>query len=77
MRVTPSKTFLIEINIPIAYMPENSYIQQAKLSEDKKRFFITKSHRTEGDKKGSGACGRSISVKSATVLACGIIYWKD
>lgn len=62
--VVPSNVYLIEINIPIAYLPLDMYTQYASKGPGE-RFFIRK--RSAGVK--------SISAKNVTVLAQNILYY--
>jgi hypothetical protein len=62
--ISPSNVYLIEINIIIAYLPLDEYIQYATKGPGE-RFFIRKG--TAGTK--------SISSKSVTVLAQDILYY--
>lgn len=64
LRTIRTNVDLVEINILIAYLPPEKYIQHASLSHDGKRRFI---------RKGS-AGGKSISAKNVTILASGIDY---
>ena len=64
MRVAQSNTYLVEILIPMAYMPLDRYVQEATKGPEG-RFFVTY---------GRGTQGRSISEKNVRVLASGIIY---
>lgn len=61
--VTPSNVYLVEILIPIGFLPLDKYIQYATKGPGK-RFFI---------RKGSAGV-KSISEKSVRVLAQEIIY---
>ena len=63
LKIIPSNLYLIEINILIARLPIEKYVQWASYGP-KGRFFI---------KKGSTGV-KSISSKNATVLAQSIVY---
>jgi hypothetical protein len=65
MTAQSNNQYLIKINKIIAYMPSNMYTQWATMSEDGKRFYVSR-----------GAMGRlSISTSSAEIISCGIIYF--
>lgn len=61
--IEPSNVYLVEINIPIAYLPLDMYTQYATKGPGE-RFFI---------RKGSRGV-KSISTKSVTVLAQDLVY---
>ena len=66
LKVVPSNVYLIEINIIIAYLPLDQYIQYASKGPGE-RFFI---------RKGSAGV-KSISAKNVTVLAQNVIYYPN
>jgi hypothetical protein len=62
----PSNVYLIEILIPIAYMPLDKYIQEASFNPYTNRFYVRK-----------GAAGAtSVSIKNVKVLAQNIYFTK-
>lgn len=64
MIVQSNNQYLIEIQKVVAYLPLNMYTQWVTMSEDGKRFYISR---------GSGGY-LSISTSSAEIIACGVIY---
>ncbi len=63
--VVPCKTMMLcEINILIAYMPVERYVQFASISHGGTRVYINK----------GAAGGKSISINSVTHLATPIFY---
>lgn len=63
MTVIPTRTYLIQINKPIAYMPIDMYTQWASMSENNK-FYVSRGSRGH----------LSISAKNVTILAQQIIF---
>ena len=64
MTARSNNQYLIEIKKAIAYLPLDMYTQWVTMSEDSKKFYISR-----------GSSGNlSISTSSAEIIACGIIY---
>jgi len=64
MEIQASNVYLIEILKTVAFLPLEMYIQEATLSHDKKRFYISR-----------GPAGNlTLGAKNCKVLACGILY---
>lgn len=59
-----ANTYIVRINKYIAFMPSDKYTQEVSMSHGGTRFYIDR----------GSAGGLSVSVKSCTVIACGIYF---
>ena len=65
MVTTQTNTAIVRIKIPMAYWGKEHYIQEASFGP-KGRVYVT-----------NGSSGRSISINSVEILACGVMFWDD
>lgn len=66
MKTFPSNTLLVRIKIPMAYLPEEYRVQEVTVGP-KGRVYVSR----------GPAGGRSISINSVEILACGVMFWED